>query len=186
MSGDGGGFRQLEEDVVHEGPVVTLVSGQFSAPDGSRFERQIVRHPGAVAVVPVTDDRAALLVRQFRAAIGRELLEIPAGKRDVPGEDPAVTAARELAEEVGVRAGRLDELARFYNSPGFSDELSICYMARGLEDCGTDLQGVEEVHMTVVAVPLDDVPALIAAGDIMDAKTIIGLALAADRLAAGR
>ena len=79
-------------------------------------------HPGAVVVVPVDADGNALLVRQYRVAAGRDLLEVPAGKRDVPGEPPEVTASRELEEEIGRRAGRLRLLCEFFNSPGFTDE----------------------------------------------------------------
>ena len=105
-----------------------------------------------------------ILVRQYRAAIDRELLEIPAGKRDVAGEPPEDTARRELVEEVGMRAGRLELLAEFYNSPGFCDEHSFVYLALDLEPCPSDLQGIEEQHMTIERVALDDVPGLIRPG----------------------
>jgi ADP-ribose pyrophosphatase len=119
-----------------------------------------------------------LLVRQYRAAVEMELLELPAGKRDVPGEPTEVTAARELEEEVGRKAGSLELLGKFYNSPGFSDELSWCYLGRDLVEVGNDLQGIEEQYLTVESIALADVPALIADGTILDAKTIIGLQLA--------
>ena len=157
--------------------------GRFAAPDGEEFERDVVHHPGAVSVVPVVDDgTAAILVRQYRAAIDRDLLEIPAGKRDVAGEPPELTARRELEEEIGMRAGRLEQLAEFYNSPGFCDEHSFVFMARDLEEVANSLQGVEEQHMTVERIALDDVPSLIAAGEIVDAKSIIGLMLAREAL----
>src|SRR5205085_12052196 len=151
-------------------------------PDGSTFRRDLVHHPGAVSIVPVDDDRSVLLVRQYRAAIDRDLLEIPAGKRDVEGEAPELTARRELEEEVGMRAGRLERLAEFFNTPGFCDEYHYVFMALDLEACSTSLQGIEEQHMTVEKIALDDVPAMIAAGTIQDAKTIIGLALAREAL----
>ena len=96
------------------------------------------------------------MVRQFRAAVDAELLELPAGKRDVHGEPTEVTAARELAEEVGRRAGRLELLARFYNSPGFTDELSWLYLAQDLTAVPIDRQGAEEQHMTIEEVALAD------------------------------
>ncbi len=178
------GFRSLGEEEVYRGPLIAVAHGRFAAPDGSEFDRDVVHHPGAVSVVPVVDGRSVLLVRQFRAAVGRELLEIPAGKRDVAGEPPEETARRELVEEVGRRAGRLEKLAEFYNSPGFCDELSHVYLATDLTDAEPDAQGIEERHMTVEQVALDDVPGLIAAGEITDAKTIIGLMLTLSR--AGR
>jgi ADP-ribose pyrophosphatase len=129
--------------------------------------------------VPLVEESTkVLLVRQFRAAVGSELLELPAGKRDVAGESPEETARRELEEEIGLRPGRLERLAHFYNSPGFSDEHSIVYMATELTPGRLDRQGVEERQMTVVTVALAEVPGLIASGAICDAKTIIGLCLA--------
>jgi ADP-ribose pyrophosphatase len=128
-------------------------------------------------VVPVDGDEV-ILVRQFRAALGTDLLEIPAGKRDVPGEPPEVTAARELEEEIGMLAGSLVPLAEFYNSAGFSDEYSYVYLATDLRAGVQSLQGEEEQHMTVERHRLEDVPAMIERGELADAKTIIGLLLA--------
>ncbi len=176
-------FRKLSEQQIWEGAVITVAQGRFASPDGDEFERDVVHHPGAVSVVPfLEDERAVLLLRQYRAAVEGELLEIPAGKLDVDGEGSEATARRELEEEVGLRAGRLEKLAEFYNSPGFSDEHSVVYLARELERCQTSLQGVEERHMSVEQVALDDVPGLIASGQIVDAKTIIGLCLAREAL----
>jgi ADP-ribose pyrophosphatase len=176
-------FRPLGERLLHQGHVISLAVGTFEAPDGSTFEREIVHHPGAVSVVPLHDDGTVTLVRQYRAALDLDLLEIPAGKCDVVGEPPELTATRELAEEVGLVAGRLDLLAEFANSPGFCDEHSWVFLGRDLEIVETDLQGVEEQHMEVVTVPLSAVPAMIQSGELFDAKTIIGLTLAAQRLA---
>ena len=177
------GFRKLAEREVWRGTLVCAGVGLHRAPDGTEFERDVVHHPGAVSVVPVVDDGAAvLLVRQYRAAIDADLLEIPAGKRDVDGEPLELTAQRELEEEVGMRAGRLEKLADFYNSPGFCDEYSHVFLALDLEPCETFFQGVEERHMTIERVALSDVPGLIASGEITDAKTIIGLSLARGRL----
>jgi ADP-ribose pyrophosphatase len=175
-------FKKLSERPLASGSVINLNVGTFESPDGTRFERDIIHHPGAVTVVPLTDDDHVLLVRQYRAAVEADMLEIPAGKRDVPGEATEVTAARELEEEVGRRAGRWDLLGRFYNSPGFCDELSWSYLARDLTKVDNDLQGVEEQYLTVESVPLDDIDRLIADGSIVDAKTIIGLTLAMRRL----
>jgi ADP-ribose pyrophosphatase len=135
-----------------------------------------------VSVVAVTERGTAVLVRQYRAALDAELLEIPAGKRDVDGEAPEVTAARELAEEVGLEAGRIELLATFFNSPGFCDEHAFVFLARDLHEVGIARDGVEEQTMTIEEVALADVPARIASGDIADAKTIIGLLLARERL----
>lgn len=176
-------FRKLTEREVFHGHVISLVVADFEGPDGDRFEREIVRHPGAVSVVPIVDDgTSAILVRQYRAAIDRDVLEIPAGKRDVEGEPPETTARRELEEEIGMRCGRLEQLAQLHMTPGFSDEHMTIYLALDLEECATNLQGPEETHMTLHHVALDDVPDLIAAGEIADAKTIIGLLMARQAL----
>ncbi|HEX2192116.1 MAG TPA: NUDIX hydrolase [Acidimicrobiales bacterium] len=178
------GFHKVDEEIVFEGYLISVAKGIFEDPSGERFERDVVHHPGAVSVVPVFEDMGTvLLVRQYRAPVDRVLLEIPAGKRDVDGEDPEVTAGRELEEEVGVRADRLEKLAEFFNSPGFCDEHSFVYLATGLERTEISAQGVEEEHMTVEEVALDDVTSLVAAGELVDAKSIIGLALAREVLA---
>lgn len=175
-------FRKLAESEVYRGRLISVATGTFESGEGERFEREIVHHPGAVVVVPVHDSGEVTLVRQFRAAVEDQLLEVPAGKRDVAGEPPETTATRELAEEVGLRPGRLELLARFYNSPGFSDEFSWCYLATDLEEVEVDLQGVEERHMTVERLALTGVFDLVADGRIVDAKTIIGLSLARQRV----
>lgn len=176
------GFRHLGDTVVHSGAVITLCRAEFESPDGERFERDVVRHPGAVSVVPVLDDGTVVLVRQYRAALDQMVLEIPAGKRDVADEPLETTAHRELVEEVGLRAGRLERLATFHNSIGFSDEESHVFLGTELSEAPMDRQGIEEAHMEVVRVPLADTPAMIAAGDITDAKTVIGLTLALARV----
>ena len=168
------GFRSLSERVVHEGAFITVVSGEFETPDGQRIQRDIVRHPGAVSVVPVVADEV-ILVRQYRAAADREMLELPAGKRDIPGEPPETTAKRELIEEIGCSARSLLQLAAFYNSVGFSDEYSYVFLATDLEKASINRQGPEEQHMTIERLALDDVVAAIADGRIEDAKTVIGL-----------
>lgn len=178
------GFEQLGEDLIHEGPVFRVTIGQVRSPDGEILTREYVRHPGAVVVVPIVDGDV-VLVRQYRAAIDRDLLEIPAGKRDVPGEPPAETAARELREEVGLVAGSLTLLTEFFNTPGFSDEYSYCYLATDCTEVPMERQGAEEAHMEVVRLPLADAVAQIASGAIDDAKTIIGIMLAQHRLASG-
>jgi ADP-ribose pyrophosphatase len=174
-------FRKLGEHEVFRGSLIRVATAEFEGPDGLRFERDVVRHPGAVVVVPLTAERNVIMVRQFRAAIETDLLEIPAGKRDVEGEDPEVTARRELAEEVGRAAGKVELLARFYNSPGFTDEFSWLYLARDLSPVDFDRQGHEEQLMTVEEVPLDAVVDLINGGRIIDGKSIIGLLLALER-----
>ncbi len=180
---DGDGFRSLGEEVLHEGPVVRVTRATIAAPDGSTYEREIVHHPGAVGVVPVLDDgTTVVLVRQYRSALDRLVLEVPAGKCDVDGEAAETTAARELEEEVGYRAARMEQLCVIHNSPGFSDERVTIFLARDLEAGEATPHGVEEEHMAVEHVSVADADALIADGRITDAKTVVGLLLARDRL----
>ena len=159
---------------------------EVEAPDGGRHEREVVRHPGAVGIVPLHDDGTVTLVRQYRAALDRDIWEVPAGLRDVDGEPTDVTARRELAEETGLRADDIDHLATFHNSPGFSDEAVVVYLATGLTEVPDDRQGVEEQHMLVERVPLPQALAMVDDGRISDAKTVIGLlALARRHVATG-
>jgi len=183
----GAGFRKLGESPAWSGSLVSAALGTFADPHGNTFERDVIHHPGAVVVVPVTGAAGlagaeAVLVRQYRAAVDRELLEVPAGKRDVEGEPVELTAHRELEEEVGMRAGSMTLLAEFYNSPGFCDEHTFLFLATDLTPCATSFQGVEEGFMTIERVPLLAVPGLVASGELIDAKSIIGLYLAMDRL----
>jgi ADP-ribose pyrophosphatase len=152
---------------------------------GERFTRLVVRHPGAVVVVPVEADREhVLLVRQYRAAVDRELLEVVAGKRDVEGEKPETTATREMHEEIGHRPGRLVKLCEFYNSPGFCDEYTHLYAGLDLEQLDAPAAvNPEERELTVERVHFTDVDDLIAGGDIVDAKSIVGLQLTRRHLA---
>ena len=174
-------FRKLDERIVWSGTLVSAGTGTFLDPDGNTFERDVVHHPGAVVVVPVVDGDV-ILVRQYRAAIDRELLEVPAGKRDVTDEPVELTAQRELEEEVGMRAGSMVKLAEFYNSPGFCDEHSFLFLATDLTPCATSFQGHEEQHMTIERVALDRVPELIASGELVDAKSIVGLCVVREHL----
>ncbi len=177
------GFEQLGERVIHDGPVFSVSIGEIRTPDGQILKREYVRHPGAVVIVPIVAGNEVVLVRQYRAAIARPLLEIPAGKRDVGDEPPAVTAARELREEVGLEAGQLTLMSSFYNTPGFCDEFTYCYLATDCTPVPSDRQGAEEEHMTIEQLPLAEAIALAVAGDIDDGKTLIGLLLAQEHLA---
>jgi ADP-ribose pyrophosphatase len=177
-----GHYTLLDSRELVRGGFLTFVEERFVAPDGEVITRWAVRHPGAVVAVPLVEGTRgpeAVCVRQFRAAVRRNMLELPAGKLDVEGEDPDAAMARELAEEIGRRPGRLVHLSSFWNSPGFCTELTHVYLALDLEECEPpEPAKAEERHMTIETVPLADVGRLIADGAIADAKTIIGLCLA--------
>jgi 8-oxo-dGTP pyrophosphatase MutT (NUDIX family) len=177
----GGRFRKLASELIHEWYVFRLVKSTFAAPDGTEFVREVVEHPGAVAVVPLHADGTVVCVRQYRAPLDRVILEIPAGLLDKAGEDPQQAAARELREEVGLEAATWELLGSFCAAPGLTDEQYTIYVATDLTDVGTDLDGLEEQYMTVERVRLSDVGTMIAAGDIVDAKTAIGLLIVAGR-----
>jgi ADP-ribose pyrophosphatase len=176
-------FRAVGEEIVHEGPVVRVARSTISGPDGGTYEREVVHHPGAVAVVPVLHDGfTVVMVRQYRSALDELVLEIPAGKCDVDGEAAERTAARELEEEVGYLAGRMEQLCVIHNSPGFSDERVVIFLASDLQAGEATPHGIEEEHMVVEHVSLRDADRLIADGRITDAKSVVGLLLARDRL----
>lgn len=178
---DDPGFAPLGEDIVHEGYAMSVAVARFGAPDGSEFTRDVIRHVGAVAVLPLHDDDTVTVVRQYRAPIEQMLVEIPAGLRDVAEEAPELTATRELAEEVGLRAARLEHLCSFHNAPGLSDEVVHVYRATGLTDVDRDVQGPEERHMDVERLGLDELVAMVRRGELTDAKTVIGVLLTALR-----
>ncbi len=174
-------FRPLGSRTVHHGRIWDVVVGAFESPDGEVFERDIVRSPGAVGVVPLRFDPEGnpivVLVRQYRPALDAELTEIPAGMRDVSGEDPAETARRELAEECGLAAGRLVLLTTFHNSAGMTDATTNVYLALDLTPAVSEAHGPEERHLTTHPVALADALAAVADGSLTDAKTVIGLLL---------
>jgi 8-oxo-dGTP pyrophosphatase MutT (NUDIX family) len=173
-------FRHLGDRLVHRGYIWSVAVSTFESPDGDLFERDIVRSPGAVGVVPLLFDDGVptvVFVRQYRGPLDRYVLEIPAGMRDVPGEALELTAARELAEEVGLSAGHLDYLTQFYPSAGMTDSTLHLYLATDLVRVERDLHGPEETHMEVLQLPLAEAVDLVVAGEIHDAKTVIGLLL---------
>ena len=191
--GGGGGpgadlphFRPVDETLVHRGWAIALYRSTFLDPAGTPFDRDVVRHPGAVAVVPVTAAGTVVLVHQYRPAVDRWVLEVPAGTCDVAGEALESTARRELAEEVGYTADDLTLLTRCLVTPGFCDEVSSVYLATGLHAVPLDRQGIEEGYMRIVEVPLDRFDGSVDDGTVVDAITILGVGLARRRLDAGR
>jgi ADP-ribose pyrophosphatase len=182
-------FRQDGEEVVHAWHLWRLVAGSFVAPSGEHFERTFVRSPGAVGVVPLrTGDRgpSVVFVRQYRATFDALVLEVPAGMRDVPGEPAEETARRELVEEAGLAAGRLDRLTTFLPSAGLTDSTLELFVATGLNPVASEAHGPEEEHMEVVEMPLDEALERVERGEIADAKTVIGLLLVDRLLARGQ
>jgi len=170
-----------DEEVLLQGRVFRVAAFTVNDTQGRSHAYQVVRHPGAAAIVPWTDDGRVLLVRQFRPTIGRPLLEIPAGTLD-PAEDAETCARRELEEETGFTATEWRRLAAFWPSPGILDEKMWLFEARGLQPGTANPDDDEELEN----VPVDpgDVAGLVAAGEIADAKTLVGLQLVGIPLAA--
>src|SRR5205809_3359724 len=169
---------QLASRRVYTGRVVRLDVDTVRFPDGSTGELEIIRHPGAAAIVPclsdprTSDDPTILLIRQFRYAAGGPLWEVPAGTLD-PGEEPEACAHRELLEEAGVTAERLERLTSILTTPGFTDEVIHLFMASGLGTASPARERDEFIE--VVPRPLSEVLVGIRDGEIRDAKTMVAI-----------
>jgi 8-oxo-dGTP pyrophosphatase MutT (NUDIX family) len=174
-------FRRLSETTVHDGHVWHVAVAEFAAPDGSTFTRDIVRSPGAVGIVPVLFDPegrpSVVLVSQYRPPYDMTVVEIPAGVRDIEGEDTAAVAQRELREEVGLAAGTLQLLGEIYPSPGMTDSVTSIYLATECTPVADDRQGPEEEHMELVHLALSEAVDRVVRGEIRDAKSVAGLLL---------
>ncbi len=157
---------------IYQGRVISLSVDTVTLPNGVTIDLEIVRHPGAAAVVPLKDDGTVILIHQLRHAANGFIYEIPAGKLS-PGEAPEACAARELEEEVGYRAGALELLSSIFTAPGFTDEVIHIYKATGLVKTEQRLDRDEVLQ--VVEMPLTQAIDMIRAGTIRDAKTMVGL-----------
>jgi 8-oxo-dGTP pyrophosphatase MutT (NUDIX family) len=180
------GFRRVSEEELLRAWLFRVERLELLDPADHPFERVVVRHPGAVTIVPVHQDGTVTLVRQYRAAVDAMVLEIPAGTRDKDGESLEATARRELAEEAGLEAAHWEQLIGTWNSPGVSDQHTTIFLATGLTATPPRPDGVEEGYMTVETVRLDDLDALVADGTLHDETTVLGLYLARARLAPSR
>jgi ADP-ribose pyrophosphatase len=164
---------------VAKGSVVTVRSDMVRMPDGGLAGREVVEHPGAVAVVAIDEAGQVLLIRQYRHPVGRLLWEIPAGLRDVAGEAPLTTAKRELLEEAGYQASDWRVLVDYFSSPGISTERLRIYLARGLslvpEERRSYVPEHEEAHLVLAWRPLAVVVGLLLAGDLHNGVTAVGI-----------
>ena len=184
--------RVVATEVLQRGRYIEYRNVTIERPDGSRATRDIVWHPGAVAMVALDEADRILLVRQYRVAAGATLLELPAGTLDVDAdtggvEDPDAAAARELEEETGYRAGRLERIADFWTAPGFATERMYVYLATDLRAADADRLGPDEdEHLELERLPWRDAVAAVERGEIRDAKSIAAILLVARRLEASR
>ncbi len=171
--------KTLSSRLLHEGKNFDFLVDEVELPIGHVTQRDIVRHPGAVAIVPLLGDGRVALIRQYRYAAGKNLLEIPAGTLE-QGEPPLECAARELREETGYKAQELEPLLSCFMAPGYSDEVIHFFVARGLSAVGDDPEDDEEITLELHS--LEEVRMMIKENVIEDAKTIVGiLSLKGDR-----
>jgi len=166
--------RLIRRVTLHQGAIIRLIRETLEL-DGRRMVRETVQHPGAVVILPMRDASHIVFVRQYRRAVGRSLLELPAGTLTA-GERPIACARRELEEETGWRARRMRRLLRFYAAPGFSSERMTLFLAQGLRWVGARPDPDELVRPVVLS--LQVAHAKIASGEICDAKSVIGVLLA--------
>ena len=164
--------ERISSDRAFAGKLVAVRVDRVRLPSGREATREVVEHPGAVAILPVLEDGRLVLVRQYRYAVDRALLEVPAGTRE-PDESPEACAVRELKEEVGFAAATVEELARFFVSPGWCNEELIVYRATGLRDVGAAPE--QDENLEIVRIDPADAPELMRRGEIGDAKTMTAI-----------
>jgi ADP-ribose pyrophosphatase len=164
--------------LIHKGRKFDFELVSVRTPRGATLEREVVRHPGAVVVVGTLEPDNVVLIRNHRIAIGRSLLECPAGTLEPP-EPPETCARRELVEETGYQAATIEPLGWFYTTPGLTDEKMHAFLARGLRPVGQHLE--EDEHITVQLVPVKTAMEMIDRGELTDAKSMLALLLARRR-----
>ncbi|OIQ08348.1 ADP-ribose pyrophosphatase [Moorella thermoacetica] len=169
---------RIASERIYEGRILNLRRDRVRLPDGHEASREVVEHPGAVAIIALDNDKNIYLVRQYRYPIERVTLEIPAGKLD-SGEEPLTCAQRELAEEVGLAAAEWKPLLTFYSTPGFSNEIMHLFLATGLRSHREKAD--DDEFLEIVRVPLAEAAAMALRGAIQDAKSIVGI-MAATRI----
>ncbi len=165
----------ISTKLIYQGKIITVRLDQVLLENGHHASRELVEHPGAVAILALTNDGEVYFVRQYRKAVGKELLEIPAGMLE-PGEAPAACAARELAEETGMVPGTLRLLAAYYTSPGFASEKVYIYQAGDLEE--RRVAAPDDEILEAVKMPFAQARKLALQGELEDGKTLIALLLA--------
>ena len=162
--------KTLSSQKIFTGKVISLQVDDVELPNGKTSKREIIKHPGAVAVIAITDDGKIVMVEQYRKAMERSLVEIPAGKLE-PGEEPLKTAERELEEETGYVCERMEHVISFYTSPGFADELVHVYVAHQLSKKEDAASLDEDEFVEVIELTLEEAQQYIAEEKIYDAKT---------------
>ncbi|MGN1400578.1 MAG: NUDIX hydrolase [Bacillus sp. (in: firmicutes)] len=162
--------KTISSSEIFSGKVIKVQVDDVELPNGKQSKREIVKHPGAVAVIAITPENKIVMVEQYRKALEQSIVEIPAGKLE-PGEEPALTARRELEEETGYECGSLELITSFYTSPGFADELVHMYVAKDLKkkEDAADLD--EDEFVELMEITLEEAEQLMEEKRICDAKT---------------
>ncbi|UCD40891.1 MAG: NUDIX hydrolase [Chloroflexota bacterium] len=177
------GYETKHSETVYLGKAFDVRRDQILLPDGKETTFDVVVHPGAVTLIPIDSAGRILFVRQYRYAIGEELLELPAGTLD-EGEEPEACAHREIREETGMSAGKLEKIGEFFLVPGYSTEYMYIYLASDLKP--DPLPGDEDEFITVEAIAVQKIPELISQGILRDAKSLSALFLAEPYLSRNR
>lgn len=162
--------KTINSEKIFSGKVISLHLEDVELPNGKHSKREIIKHPGAVAILAITDDNKIVMVEQYRKALERTIVEIPAGKLE-KGEEPALCARRELEEETGYKCASLDLLISFYTSPGFADEIVHLFVARGLVKKEDSAALDEDEFVNLEELTLDEALQYISEQKIYDAKT---------------
>ncbi|TMN20738.1 NUDIX hydrolase [Lentibacillus cibarius] len=162
--------KTIRTEHIYDGKIVKLQVDDVRLPDGKTSKRELIRHAGAVGVIPITKDNKIVLVRQYRKPLEKSLVEIPAGKLE-DGEDPRVTALRELEEETGYRADSLQFVTSFYTSPGFADEVMYLYLTKNIESVDDAAAADEDEFVERVELTLEEAKQYVNERKIHDAKT---------------
>jgi ADP-ribose pyrophosphatase len=163
--------KWITKEEIHKGKIFSLWGGEVALDNGDKTGREYIKHRGGVAIVPVVDN-SVILIRQFRIAIERDVIELPAGRLE-PDEEPVRCAERELEEEIGYRAKELIPLASYFSSVGFTDERMHIFLAQNLEKTKLKLEADERIREVIL--PIEVIEEKLAAQAFEDAKTIIGL-----------
>ncbi|WP_404452914.1 NUDIX hydrolase [Virgibacillus necropolis] len=162
--------KTIQSEKIYDGKVVHLQVDDVTLPNGKTSKREIIKHPGAVAIIPITKDNKIIFVEQYRKPLEKSLVEIPAGKLE-HGEGPETTAIRELEEETGYTTNELKFVASFYTSPGFADELMHIYISDKLEPLNEKIEGDEDEFLELLELTLEEAKQYVKENRIHDAKT---------------
>lgn len=162
--------KTIDTEKIYDGKIVELQVDDVTLPNGKTAKRELIKHPGAVAIIPITKDKKIVFVEQYRKPLEKSIVEIPAGKLEA-GEKPEVTAVRELEEETGYTTNKLSLVTSFYTSPGFADELMYIYFSDELELVGTPVAGDDDEFVELIELTLEEARVYVKQQRIHDAKT---------------